>query len=220
MPSATDLCALADVKGWLSIAATTTSDDALLGRLITATSTDFLAEIGRYDFFAADYTEARRGVALENVPLRVSSPYLVSHDLILRHWPVNSIASLVLDGATITASPDGIQSGYWLDPNTDPESKNIVKLIDYVFTKLSELTITYNAGYTSAPADVTQAVIEWVAARYRSRQSLGMASQRLVEGRSQSEEAAYVPWDMPKSTQRVVERYRSGTVSTMFSSHD
>jgi len=218
--AAGDLCGLADVKSWLSIGTSATGDDSLLTRLITATSADFLAEIDRYDFFAASFTDVLRGRALAQIPIRMDEPYLGSHRIVLRHWPVNSITSLVLDGVTVPASTDGVASGYWLDTNTDPENRQTVTLIGYVFTQMSIATVAYDAGYEAVPGDVAQAAIEWVAARYRNRASGGMSSQRLSEGRSQSEDVSFVPWDIPKSTQRVIERYKTGAVALMFSTHD
>lgn len=215
-----DLCQLADVKDWLGIPATVTTDDAKLSRLISATSADFLSEIDRYDFLAADYTEVKRGRALVQPPPRPAMSFVAGRRLVMRHWPINSVTSLVLDGVTLPKSADGIAGGWYLDRNTDPENINVISLIDYLFTRLSTATIVYNAGYASVPADVTQAIIEWVAARYQLRSAASTSSVRVTEGRSQSEQVNYVPWDMPRSTARIVERYKTNTMALMYSERD
>ena len=211
-----DLCQLADVKAWLSIGSGTTTDDALLTRLITATSADFLSEIDRYDFMAADYTEVRLGKGLRGILQSPEPEPPLRRKTMARHWPLNSIASFTLDGAAITASADGIASGYWFDPNTDPENRSVVMLIGYAFTRWSTLTWQFNAGYTTVPTDVTQAVIEWIAARYRGRQGAGIGSLHITEGRSQAEGVAYTPWDMPQATSRIAQRYKTNALALMF----
>jgi FAD/FMN-containing dehydrogenase len=138
----------------------------------------------------------------------------------MRHWPINSVASLVLDGVTVSQSTDGIMAGWYLDLNTDPENINTLSLVDYLFTRLSTVTIVYNAGYVAVPADLTQAAIEWVAARYQGRTAAGTSSIKVTEGRSQSEQATFVPFDMPRATKRVAERYKTNSLALMFSANN
>ncbi len=217
--AAGDLCQLGDVKAWLALGANTV-DDALLTRLISATSADFLAEIDRYDFFSASYTEIMRGAALTAPRLRREFSFSEGQRFNMRHWPITAVASIVLDGTTLPASTDGLAAGWWVDTNTDPENQYVITLIDYVFTRLSTATVTYTAGYAATPTDVTQAVIEWVSSRYRLRQGIGLSSVHIAEGRSQSEGASFVPFDVPQATQRIIDRYLNSTIKLMFTSND
>lgn len=184
--AAGDLCVLADVKFWLGIATGVTTEDTQISRLISATSYDFLREIARPDFTPnAAYTENREGDGADRI--------------ILRHWPLNSITSVQI-GITVLAGSD-----YFIDTDLDPERRwELYLKSPKVFTDGAALIIVYNAGYAAVPGDVSQATIEWVALRHRSRSSIGQASKHLVQGESiQTPEI-----DIPASTKRVIERYR------------
>src|SRR5690349_6177940 len=118
-----DLCTLSDVKAWLTIATGTTTDDALLGRLITATSLDFMNEIKRNDFVpAVDYTETREGDGGDTMNLR--------------HWPINSIASVTIAGATLASNQ------YSVDMDLDSERRwEIYLKSPNLFTDLATVVI-------------------------------------------------------------------------------
>lgn len=133
-----DLCQLSDVKAWLTIPSATTANDSVLSRLITAVSLEFLREIGRTDFYtAANYTETREG----DGDVRV----------VVRHWPINSIASMTIAGSSISASSNQITTGYYFDADIDPERLWEVYLAGgLTFTDAAAVVITYNAGYASA----------------------------------------------------------------------
>ena len=186
-----DLCQLSDVKAWLTVSAGITANDALLSRLIIAVSLEFLREIGRTDFYpAADYTETREG----DGDVR----------MVLRHWPVNSIASLTIAGASIAASSDQIAPGYYIDTGLDPERLWELYLAGGLsFTDIAPVVVTYNAGYAAVPADAAQAVIEWVGYRYKSQQWIGTTSAH-VQGESVQTQIAV----MPPTVQAVINRYR------------
>jgi hypothetical protein len=78
-----NLCALQDVKSWLTMGASPTSDDTLITNLVGAVSLDFLNEIKRPDFYPAqNYNEVREGDGGDL--------------MVLRHWPVNSILNVSL----------------------------------------------------------------------------------------------------------------------------
>lgn len=186
-----DLCQLNDVKAWLTIPSGVTANDSLLSRLITAVSFEFLREIGRMDFYpAADYTETREG----DGDVR----------MVLRHWPVNSITTLTINGAAVEESTDQIEAGYYIDTDLDPERRWELYLAGgFSFTDATPIVVTYNAGYTAVPADAAQAVIEWVAYRYKTQQWIGTTSAH-VQGESVQTQIAV----MPPTVQAVINRYR------------
>jgi hypothetical protein len=197
-PASFDLCKLTDVKAWLTIATNQSADDNLLSRLITAVSYDFLREIGRLDFTPAqDYTEVREGDGGDL--------------MVLRHWPLNSVSSVTItvpnaSPATISIpeSTDDVEEGYWIDMDIDPERRWELYLDGFVFTDLATITVMYNAGYQTVPQDVEQAVIEWVAYRYKTRQWIGQTSKHMAQGETiQTPET-----EIPPSVKRVIERYR------------
>lgn len=265
-----DLCTLDDVKDWLSIK-NSTACDSILARGISATSADFLRECKRLDLTPArDYTERYVGDGTDR--------------LVLRHWPINDITTLTVDGSAVTESADLIADGYYFDADADPETRSSLILIGSVFTQDRPVIITYNAGYglaavtdelatvpaapgpyafkvadsvnfayttkvkyhggadlvkvvgapaagqyavatdgtitvhssdaeasldvsyarLGAPADVRQAVIEWVAYKYRGREFIGQTSKNLNQG----ETVSFQQVDAPDSVKAVIERYK------------
>jgi hypothetical protein len=157
-----DLATLASVKLYLGIATLDTSQDALLSSLITASSQEFLNEIGRpLDFAAADYVE--RFCAWTTCKVYP------------KHYPINSVASVTLDGVALPVwdplNP-GI-TGYVFDATEYPENKASILIRascwpsstyyswrnDWRWNWVQNVVLTYNAGYTAIPPAVSQAVI-------------------------------------------------------------
>jgi hypothetical protein len=186
-----DLTTLEAVKQWLAIPDAQTGSDAQLATLITATSADFLRALERTDFLSTTYTEVREGDGGKR--------------LVLRHWPITVVASVNVGGNAITAQVTPGGAGFYVDWVLDPERLNELYLNGSVFTDAAPVIIAYTAGYVTAPADVAQAVVEWVAARYKSRTAQGVSAQREAGGE-------HVTFDkdeaMPANTARVVERYK------------
>lgn len=187
-----DLTTLLDVKTWLPIPSTTMADDAKISRLITATSADFMRAVNRPDFLAATYTELREGDGATRI--------------VLRHWPVNTVASLTVGGTTVpAASSDHVTTpGWYIDSDLDPERQAQVYLAGLTFTDAAIVAITYNAGYTAVPGDVAQAVIDWVAYRYKGIPNIGATRRRDNLGDSVAVEEI----GMPLTTQSTIDRYR------------
>jgi hypothetical protein len=187
-----DLTTLDAVKLWLAIPSTQPQADDTLAGLITSTSADFMRATGRTDFLADDYAEIREGDGGQR--------------LVMRHWPINTVgAPFKIGAATITESADQIAPGYYFDEDLDPERRNEIYLVGYSFTDGALISIPYNAGYETPPADVRQAVTEWVAARYKGRPGAQLNSQREAGGE-------HVTYDreapMPPTTAAVAERYK------------
>lgn len=186
-----DLTTVAAVKAWQAIPSGRAGSDAILAALVTSTSADFLRAIERTDFLAEDYTEVREGDGGQR--------------LVMRHWPINTVATLNVGAATIAVSSDKILPGYYFDDGLDPERLNELYLVGSVFTDGAAVKVAYNAGYATVPADVAQAVVEWVVARYKGRPGAQIASQREAGGE-------HVTYDreapMPPTTAAVAERYK------------
>ena len=121
------------MKLWLPINSTNTNDDAVLSRLITAVSMDFLRAAKRPDLLMASYIEVREGDG--------------SNRMIAFHWPIVSISALTIGGAAITASSDKVASGYFVDQDIDPERVWNVQPNGYVFTDMAPVSLAYTAGY-------------------------------------------------------------------------
>jgi hypothetical protein len=185
-----DLTTLANVKQWAPIASTTTSDDSLISRLITACSNDFERATLRPDLLQDDYTEVHQGDG--------------STRMTLFHWPINEITTLTIGGTTVAASPDKIQPGYYVDEDIDPERVYQLYLIGQYFTDGAVVQIDYSAGYETAPEDIEQAVIDWVVYRYKGRPNAGATRRRSSEGEDVDVEQV----DAPPTTLAVIDRYK------------
>ena len=118
--AAQDLSQLATLKSWLPISIPNSNDDFTLSRLLTAVSQDFMRATHRPDLLQANYLETRDGDG--------------STRLILYHWPMVSIASLKIAGATIAQSADKIAPDCYVDQDIDPERIWNVYLAGYSFT--------------------------------------------------------------------------------------
>jgi hypothetical protein len=185
-----DLTTLAAVYDWLTQGSNPTSD-ALLATLITATSADFLREIDRVDFMQADYTEVREGDG--------------GDALTMRHWPIQGVTTLTVAGTAVVESAGPGAVGFYVEDDLDPERRNMLYLVGSTYTDAKPVIVEYTAGYSAAPADVAQAVTEWVASRYKDRAGTGVSSQRDAGG----EHVAYDKDEaMPASVARVADRYR------------
>jgi hypothetical protein len=185
-----NLTTLANVKEWLPIPTSTTSSDALLTLLITQVSDDFMRATLRPDLLQADYTEVQE--------------YDGGRRFTTYHWPINEITSLSIGGITVTASPDKVQSGYYVDEDIDPERIYEVYLIGQTLPDGGAIEISYSAGYTTTPPDIESAVIEWIAYRYRGIPNTGLSRRRSTEG----ENIDVIEVDAPPTTKAVIERYR------------
>jgi hypothetical protein len=139
MSSPFDLVSLADLKTWLDLAST--DDDALLGRLITQVSRATLAFLDRGNILPARVVETRDG---RN-----------DTEIVLRQWPVTSIAALSIDGAAIAPAPPLVagsphRSGYLLETTemAPPGHMQRLALRGRLFTAgVQNICVAYTAGY-------------------------------------------------------------------------
>jgi hypothetical protein len=87
---------LANVKQWLDISGS--GDDALIGRLIISASTFIDSFINR-KLLRTTYSERWNGN---------------DRDILnFQQYPATAVSSLVVNGTTVDASPDGIAAGYY-----------------------------------------------------------------------------------------------------------
>lgn len=164
-----DLTTLAGVKLFLGIQ--NDADDALLSSLISQIS-----------FAISNYTNRNL----------LSQSYVERYDgnsssiLMLRQHPITAVSALAINGAAVSASPDGIAAGYAFDGN-------YVFLTKAIFPKgIQNIQVSYTAGYASVPFDVAEAVTELVADRYRVRGRLGESSKSMAQGGSTSYDMSYM----------------------------
>jgi len=183
-----DLTALADVKAWLQTGqdAFPSTDDVLLGRLITAASQFIQSWLNR-QIALGDWQETRDGTGGQR--------------LAFANIPVVAVLSLSIDGLTIPPAPmDGsFAAGYVFSPTE-------LALRGYVFTRRAQnVLVTYTAGYAVTPPDIAQACIELVAQRYSERTRIGEVS-RAISG---NETVSYSQQDMSDDVKLLLAQYRA-----------
>lgn len=155
-----DLTTLPVVKAYLNIEPGVTAPDALLSRLITASSAWFETQIRR-TITATQYTEYFDGDGSDNLtPL---------------HYPIIGVTSLHIDGEPVDAWSDSVDTGYAIVSDR-------IELIDPVGTTVftrgkRNVKLVYTANYSDVPADVAAAVIELVAWRFREKDRPGQTNQ-------------------------------------------
>jgi hypothetical protein len=199
--AAQDLTTLATLKLWLPIASANTNDDVTIERLITAVSLDFMRATKRPDLLKATYAEARQGDG--------------GRRMITYHWPIVAVTTLTVAGATIAASSDKVENGYYFDADIDPERIWNIYLNGYTFRDAAAVKIAYTAGYDAPgavlgdgeialPEDIEQAVIDWCAYRYKARPQVASTQRRSNQGESVQSQLI----DAPPNVLQVIERYK------------
>jgi hypothetical protein len=179
-----DLTTLANVKAYLSPPLTTTADDALLSRLITAASQFIQSWLDR-TIPVTSYTDTRNGTG--------------GMRLFLRNRPVVAVSAVTVDGVAIAPSdPPPLGAGYLYDDSA-------VYLIGTCFGKgVQNVTVSYTAGYAATPPELEQACIALVALRYKERDRIGQASKNLG-----GETVSFQQKDMPADVATVLDGYRN-----------
>jgi len=172
--------------------------DVALARLITSCSKLMLRLMNRDTTALTTVAERRNGSGTDRMALR--------------NWPVSAVNSLVVNGLSIPASPDGMQAGYV----TDGYSVMLVgngAIVHYqivggsVFFKgYGNVTINYTYGWTATPEDIAQACIELVSQRWARKGHIDQDSVSM--GGPVAQTTSYQKLAVPREVQQVCDRYR------------
>lgn len=175
-----DLTTLANVKAWLNL--TSTDADALLERLITATSGVIEQYVNR-TLLTHDVVEELDGTG--------------GTKLAFREYPVTAVTSVTVDGTVIPAAAGPLDLGYVV-------GRYSIKLRGYTFNEgYSNVSIEYTAGYAEVPPDVEQACIAYVSFLYKDRDRIGISSKGLA-----GEQTTFSQKDMPAFVKQALSSYR------------
>ena len=176
-----DLTTLANLEAWLGLGSGN-ADEALLGRLITATSAYIETWCDRA-FAAQAYTETRDGTG--------------GVRLAFAQTPVTAVTSVVVSGLTIVQGDATAKRGYYFTPTT-------LMLNGLVFARgLGNVQLAYTAGFATTPPEIEQACIELCALRYRELGHIGTASKSVA-----GESTSFVVKDMPPSVATILAPWR------------
>lgn len=149
-----DLATLAQVKAYLGLATSLTTDDVLLAQIISAESAMLTKWMSR-EFGVVSHTDVFSGNG-KSQRMLVNSPAV-------------SVTAVEVDGMTLGSSL------FLLNGNI------LTLLLGRTFAKgMMNCSITYTAGYATVPNDVAQACVELVAKRYKDRDRVGLVSKGLA----------------------------------------
>ena len=178
-----DLTIVANLEAWLGLTNVSQPVADQLQRLITATSGWIQNYISR-TIRSLSYNETRDGTG--------------GTRLVLRNVPVTAVASLVIDGQTIPASPGYGLRGYIF-------SETAIMLRGYTFTMDSgNVQISYTAGFASTPGEMEQACLELCALRWKERDHIGHVSKTIG-----GETVTFIIADMPESVKTMLSQYNN-----------
>jgi len=156
--AANDLTDLATVKAWLKIPTLATTDDALLGKLITSASAFLLSTLDR-SFTLESVTEQRNGKG--------------TAAMMTKDYPVYSVTSVKIGNQLIPQAADSTQPGFLYSDKT-------IYLNGYCFPRGAQnVQLVYVAGYAAIPAEVSQVAIDLIAKKYKQRDRIGLRSEVL-----------------------------------------
>ncbi|WP_158812522.1 hypothetical protein [Methylocapsa sp. S129] len=148
--SPNDLTTLPALKAWLGLPASASPYDATLAALITAASRAIYALLSRPALLPQDYNEV-----LDGESARIT----------LRHWPVQSIASLAIDNLAVPPVVAGVRHGYLLQSAdiAPPSRQQAVDIFGrWVLRGRLNVAISYTAGYAvSGEAQIVPASAPW-----------------------------------------------------------
>lgn len=158
------LTTLADVKESLGISSGDVSKDNLIIRKINQASLQIANYCDRV-FAVADYTEEINGTYTD--------------EIVLKQRPVNSITSLEFRGSAVNTDNwiATNSSYYFYDANS-----GILRLLFNAKGRWNRWRVTYNAGYTTTPADLSEACATLAAFYVNNPDGSDVGVQEIREG--------------------------------------
>jgi hypothetical protein len=170
------LTTVASLKAWLKQSGT--GDDAELGALVELASELVGRYCGRenlgstYPYVENYFGQSGFGAGANGRP---------NFDIVLRHWPVTAITSVVMSNTTLTllnaSQLQQNQSGVFLQEDNEPR---ILKFL-WLYRNYP-ITVTYTAGYApgTVPGPLQQAVNQYASEIYKSSEWIGRKSVSIL----------------------------------------
>lgn len=181
--AAGDLTSVDAVKAYLGVNADAVYDDTVIGSLVTACSQYVQTWMNRR-ILEGQYTETRSGNG--------------KFFMLVQEFPVTEILSVNINGKDIPKSNGLTEPGFFLN------NRSVCLRGGYAFERgIGNVTISYKAGYAQCPPDLSQAVAEMVALRYRERDRVGHASKTLG-----GETVAFTIVDFPVQVRTILNNYK------------
>ena len=178
-----DLTTLAAVKDWLNSNGLNAEDD-ILQRLISAMSSSIHSHLSRTRLKLGPIV----GEKINGTGNRVIYPV---------NYPIVSIESLSVSGTVWIESTSPSVQGYAINGNKIEAINNLFPL------GRGNVVLSYTAGYAEGSMELyelEQALIEWLAVRFRERAHIGEVSKNL-----QGMVVTYTQRDIPGSVKLMLE---------------
>ena len=202
-PQPFDLTVLANLKAYLFAGTSQpTTDDALLQRMISSAS-QLVQEYLGYDvqngfmLAATAYTET-----LDSVYDGMGWQSQWIYPIAVRWSPIQSVASVVMDGITVPSAGNGYGTPGWFIDSDQPYLIFVAGYRPLVRGK-KNVVVQYTGGYPLIPYDLEQAVIELISLRYKEIQRIGVRSISMA-----GESTTYNVSALPDSTKMAISAYR------------
>ena len=179
------LTTLANLKVWLGT--TTTTDDALMQRLIDAASAFIESWLNR-KILQATYNEIYDGTGTDTLTTQT--------------YPITSLLSCSFSGTAQKILSAGDFSSAAIDFT---DSQLYGQFLTFPLGR-QNISISYVAGYVTVPLDVEQACIELCSFRYKNLRNdrLGLTSKGLA-----GESTSFFVGDMLPTTKAILNQYRN-----------
>jgi len=167
-PTDGSLCTLSQVQDLLG--STSAAQDATINNLIPRISA-FIQTYCNRKFPQANHTEQSNGLG--------------SRSIILRHPPINSVASITIDGTSAVLT----------DFTYDSEAGILIKKNGFFSVGWQNVVVVYNGGFSLIPADIIRVASEAtsVTASKYFRKVLGISSEVVGEGNRAITESDFLP---------------------------
>lgn len=184
VPNDGQLTTVGNVKNYLKISASSTTDDALISRIVLQVSAWIKQYLNR-DIVATTYTET----------LDCSG----NRFFCLGNYPVTAISSIAIGAPGTTRVPLIAATDYIFEPS------GLVRVFGRALPRgMATVLITYTAGYVDVPADIEGAAIALAAWRYKESERIGQSSKS-VGG---NETVAFLTTDVPADVKTTLANWR------------
>ena len=172
-----------------------TTDDALIGTIVNGVNRTTHRELGGRFILST-------GVSYEQI---IDGPDNGGRELFLAAYPIVSVSAVDWVRLTGNGTYSVILSYQATDYQISANGGRLIALAMGWPAGRECIHVTYQAGFSSVPADLTEALSTWVAVKYQRIKSKRVDALSIAE---ESSAITFTADDMPQTTRRVLDGYR------------
>ena len=197
-----DLVTLDQVKSWLALSSTQTSNDALLQFLITSFSQYVIDKTG-----IASFNQVQQYVEIQDGNGQTR--------LFVQNRPIQSVVSLIVGSYSVPQSTALTTPGWYIEQDQRsialrfaPGYINVPQILfpSYFIRGQGNIQVTYTAGYTSVPFDLQEAAMEAVGYYYKRKDWIGILSKTIETGNGRGT-VAYAQYSQLPQVKDIINYY-------------